>query len=302
MNEALLTGASGLLGRYLLPVLKEERKVTTLQRHVADVECDLAALMPDFRGRRFGLVVHAAGTCSEADALQVNLEGTRHLLQALEENPPREFVFVSSWEVYSPDAGEDVEETKQLWASSKCGQSKALAERLVAEWCAAHGVLLTVVRPARMFGKGMKGEMTSLFNDVVNNRYIHVRGNDARLSAVCAVDVASAIKKLHSIGGIYNLSDGTAPRWIDLAEAMSANCGAMKRQMFLPPKWAALAWRLAPWIPAVKASLAPDTLTRRGKTLTLSDAAVRATLGDSWNPFPVIGVLNRTCEDYPYID
>lgn len=297
-----MTGASGLLGSYLLPLMKEDYKVTTLQRHDAEVECDLASSVPDLSGHRFDLVVHAAGSCAETDALAVNLEGTRHLLQALEGNPPSEFVYLSSWEVYSPDAGEGVDENKQLWASTKCGQSKALAEKLVGEWCADHDVLLTVLRPARMLGKGVKGEMRSMFNDVVNSRYIHIRDNEARLSLVCASDVAAAIKKLHSIGGIYNVSDGRDPRWIDLAEAMSANCGAMKRQTFLPAKWAAFAWRVAPWIPAVKASLRPETLARRSKTLTLSDAAIRNALREEWQPFAAIEVLSRTCKDYPYLD
>ncbi|MBO5444497.1 MAG: NAD(P)-dependent oxidoreductase [Muribaculaceae bacterium] len=302
MKTALLTGASGLLGSYLVPKLGVEYKVVSLQRRDADVECDLSVSEPRLEGRKFNLVVHAAGTEVESDALAVNLEGTRRLLKSLEANPPDEFVFVSSWEVYSPDAGEDVGESRNLWASTKCGQSKALAEGLLSDWCRDHGVLLTVIRPARMLGKGVKGEMARLFNDVVSGRYIHVRDNDARLSIVCASDVAEAVNMLHSIGGIYNITDGRGVTWLELADAMSANCGQMKRQTFLPRKWASLAWHFASWLPPVKASLDPEVLARRGKTLVLSDAAVRSVLGERWKPFPTLEVLARTCRDYPYID
>lgn len=150
-----------------------------------------------------------------------------------------------------------------------------------------------------MFGNGVHGEMKTLFNDVINSRYIHIRDNDARLSLICAIDVAKAILSLHPFGGTYNLTDGKGATWIELAEAMSANSGAMKRQTFLPKKWAEAAWRFTPWLPAVRASLSPEVLARRSKTLTLSDSAVRESLND-WNPYPAIEVISRQNTDYPY--
>ncbi|MDE6380870.1 MAG: hypothetical protein K2L11_10380, partial [Muribaculaceae bacterium] len=108
-----------------------------------------------------------------------------------------------------------------------------------------------------------------------------------------------AVKSLHALGGVYNITDGKGASWIALAEAMSSNSGAMKRQTFLPQKWAQAAWKLAPWIPAVKASLSPDILARRSKTMTLSDSAIRETLSD-WNPYPTIGVISRQDQNYPY--
>lgn len=297
--KILLTGATGMLGGYLLPLLNEDNEVKTLQRHDADFICDLAINTPDFGEESFDLVVHAAGSTDDDTSLDLNIEGTRRLLQGLEKNPPKELVYLSSWEVYSPDSGENVTEDHQTWASTKVGQSKARAEQLLKEWCGQKDVTLTILRPARMFGKGVHGEMKRLFNDVVNSRYIHVRGNEARLSIVCAIDVAEAVKRLHSIGGLYNITDGKGASWIALAEAMSANSGAMKRQTFLPQKWAEAAWRLASWLPAVRASLSPDILAARSKTFTLSDTKVKDTLPE-WNPYPAIEVISRQCAPYPY--
>lgn len=297
--KILLTGATGMLGGYLLPMLKDGNEVKTLQRQDADFVCDLTADIPDFGDNTFDLVVHAAGSADEDTALDLNLEGTRRLLSGLEKNPPEEMVYISSWEVYSPDSGENVSEDHQTWAATKTGQSKARAELLVKEWCGQRGVTLTIIRPARMFGKGVHGEMKRLFNDVVNSRYIHVRGNDACLSLVCAIDVAEAVTSLHSVGGVYNVTDGKDSTWIALADAMSANSGAMKRQTFLPKKWADAAWRFIPWLPAVKASLSPEILAYRSKTLTLSDAKIRETLPD-WHPYPAVEVISRQDESYPY--
>ena len=297
--KILLTGATGMLGGYLLPLLKEGNDVKTLQRHSADIICDLTSETPDFGENVFDLVVHAAGSIDDGTAFDLNLEGTRRLLQALEKNQPQHLVYISSWEVYSPDSGENVQEEHQTWASTKVGQSKARAESLVREWCGQRNVTLTILRPARMFGNGVHGEMKRLFNDVVNSRYIHVRGNEARLSLVCAIDVAEAIRCLYATGGTYNVSDGKGAAWIELAEAMSANSGAMKRQTFLQKKWADTAWKLIPWLPAVKASLSPEVLSVRSKTLTLSDTKILGTL-PGWHPYPAIEVISRQNESYPY--
>lgn len=299
--KILLTGASGLLGRYLLPLLREDNEVSTLQRHGGDFCCDLAEGVPQLGEERFDKVIHAAGSCDESEAFRVNYDGTSHLLEALQSHPPRQIIYLSSWEVYSPDAGENVDETHQTWASSKVGQSKARAEQLLAGWCAERNVTLTILRPARMMGKGVKGEMRALFSDVVGSRYIHVRGNDSRLSLVCALDVAMAIKNLGFIGGIFNVADMNPPRWIELAEAMSANCGAMKRQTFLPAPWAAAAWKYASWIPAVKASLSPAILARRSKSLTISSQALRQALPE-WSTYPTVEVISRSDKSYPYED
>lgn len=300
-SSFLVTGASGMLGRYLLRRLAGEGDVTTLQRHDADIVCDLGEKIPCLGDKKFDTVFHLAGSCDESDAVKTNHTGTIHLLRALEEHPPKRLVFISSWEVYSPDSGEEVEEGHRLWAATKTGQSKATAETALREWSAEHGVVLTVLRPARMFGKGIKGEMKRMFSDVVSARYIHVRDNDARLSLVCAIDVAEAAARLRGIGGTFNVTDGTGTRWIDLADAMSANCGQMKRQTFLPQQWARTAWRFAPWLLAVKASLDPAVLARRSKTLTLSDTALRTALPD-WNPYAAIDVIRRDNKDYPYED
>ena len=95
--KILLTGATGMLGGYLHPLLKELGDVKTLQRHDADVICDLAADVPDLGDKTFDLVVHAAGSTDDDTALDLNLEGTRRLLQGLEKNPPKELVYLSSW-------------------------------------------------------------------------------------------------------------------------------------------------------------------------------------------------------------
>lgn len=56
--------------------------------------------------------------------------------------------------------------------------------------------MLTVVRPALMFGTGVDGWLLQLFNRVTRGHYVHIRGNEAKVSLVTALDTARAMVKL----------------------------------------------------------------------------------------------------------
>ena len=294
----LITGAGGMLGKYLTQQFKEEEIVTLGQSPESDYIIDLIKESPDFGGKCFSSVIHAAGTEEASHAMELNLEGTKRLVSALEKKPPHNFVYVSSFQVYSRDAGENISEDTNTWATSEAGKSKALAEEFLKNWCVQRGVVLTIVRPARMFGNGVKGETLQLFNDAISGKYIHLRGNDAKVSLVCALDVAKGIKNIYNIGGIYNAADPFPVKFIDMVEATTANAGAKKRMTHLPPSWAEWIWRLGKWIPSVHRNLAPEIVEARMKTLTLDGSRFAETAGISYHD--TISVIERRDKNYPY--
>ena len=147
-----------------------------------------------------------------------------------------------------------------------------------------------------MFGSGIHGRMAILYNAVVAGRYIHVRGQEGRISLVTACDVARAVRMLWRSGGVYNVTDGRPATWLELAEAMSANHGAMKRMITLPRKWAELAVKTG----IVKGLLSREVIDERGRTLTYS--ADKLCQAIDWQPFSTIEVIKRTATGYPYQD
>lgn len=296
----LITGAGGMLGGYLEEQFRDEEIVTLGLRDSSDFKVDLRKDIPDFKGKKFSLVLHAAGTENDAHASDLNLNGTKNLLIALASAPPEYFVFVSSYKVYSRDAGEDLTEDANTWATGEAGKAKALAEEEVKKWCADNGVILTIVRPARMFGNGVKGETLELFNDALNSKYIHIRGNDAKVSLVCAYDVARGIKEIYQTGGIFNAADPRPVKYLEMVEAMTANAGAKKRMTHLPAPWAEWVWRLGRWIPSIQRNLAPEVVEARMKSLTLDGSRFAKAAGIEY--FPTIEVIERTNKDYPYTD
>lgn len=243
---------------------------------------------------------HCAGSDEEADADALNVGVTRALLAEIESRPPVNLVYLSSWQVYSPDAGEGVDETRPTFARSEAGRARLRCESLLAEWAGRHGVSLTVVRPALMFGKGVDGAMLRLFNRVVRGHYVHIRGNDAKMSAVTAYDVARAMVALAGRPGVYNVSDGLEHTWLALAEAMTANAGSQKRMTHLPAKWARWIYRAFRWVPIVEETLSEQALVPVSHTLTLDNSKTARETGLTFHD--TLAVIARTDKDYPYED
>lgn len=296
----LVTGAGGMLGRYIAGEFEGEKIKTLGLREESDYRVDLTRETPDFGEERFETVVHTAGTEEDKNALELNLEGTRRLLEGLEKNPPENFVYVSSHRVYSRDAGENITEETNTWASDEAGKSKALAEEYVREWCCQREVTLTIVRPARMFGSGVKGETLQLFNDALSGKYIHIRGNDAKVSMVCALDVARGIRQLYAHGGVYNAADPNPVRLIEMVEALTANAGGKKRMTHLPADWAEWLWRLGRWVPSIDRNLHPEVVEARMKGKTLDGSRFAEKAGIEYHD--TVAVIERRDKSYPYID
>lgn len=270
-----MTAPDGMLGRYLLSAL-EQNPPTELT------------------------LFHCSGTEDDLDAEHLNLEETRELLSSLEKSVPSRIVYVSSWQVYSADGGEDVDETRPAFAWSEAGRTKAQTELLMEKWAAEHGVALTIVRPAYMFGKGVDGTMAQLFERVLANRYVHIRGNNAKMSAVTAYDAARAIVALAGNPGVFNISDGRAHEWLKLAESMVANVGLSKRMPHLPEKWAKWIYKMFKMLPVVEQMLGPAALGPMSHTLTLNNDKVREATGIEF--YDTLAVIARTEKDYPYED
>lgn len=290
-DKILVTGAEGMNGRMVCRLLKE------VGRNVVAVEgLPGEAFFSEHPGP-CEAVIHCAMDDGGRDSVEINLNGTRWLIKMLEANPPRSFVYISSCKVYG-EAGERIAESDFLRPADETGKSFVLAERELTAWAEKHGVILTILRPALTFGPGVAGEMFGLFNQVVSGRYIHIRGNEAKVSLVTAYDLARAAILLMHSGGVYNVSDGREVTLIQLCEAMSANAGACRRMTHLPARWADVAYRLLGRLPIIKEQLSPSVRRKREASLTLDSSKLRNVTDMDF--FDTLSVIARVNKDYPY--
>jgi UDP-glucose 4-epimerase len=180
----LVTGASGFVGRHLVPALA--RNGWTVRRAVrrspegegdGDVVIDSVGPTTDWEAALDGVdaVVHLAARVHhqhEEHAVRlyrsVNIEGTLHLARSARRAGVRKFVFVSTVLVHgrsnqgrAPFSENDVLTPKGLY-----GMSKAAAEAGLRTLAMDGDMDITVIRPPLVYGSGAKGNFAMLLKAV----------------------------------------------------------------------------------------------------------------------------------------
>lgn len=273
-------------------------RVLTLGRTEGAIRTDLATQQPDLSGNAINLVVHAAGkahslprSTEESQAFfQVNRDGTRRLLQALEllKNRPDAFVLISTVAVYGCETGEKISEEVALSGKTPYAESKIQAEEVVQTWCAQQGVRCCILRLPLVVGAEAPGNLGKMEQAIRRGRYVHIGAGSARRSMVRADDVARIIPKAAQTGGIYNLTDGIHPSVRELGDALARQIGP-RRIPTVPIGFARILARLGDGINGMIGRKFPfDSIALEKMTgsLTFSDQLAREKLG--WQPRSVL--------------
>ena len=302
----LLTGASGFLGSRIYLELSRNHAVTTLGRTpvaARHITADLAKPLPSLAHiPSFDYVVNAAGkahsmprTAAErADYERINVQGTTHLLNALEQMPvlPKAFVHISTVLVYGRLEGILLDETTPLNADDPYGLSKVRAEAAVQEWCGRTGVCVTILRLPLVVSERPNGNVASMINAIQRGYYVRIGDGLARRSMVRADDVATLIERAAGVGGTFNLTDSYHPGVGELADALARHIGSQQPIRAVPLALARAVATVGDGINALVGRRFPlDTLALQKLThsLTFSDELAQRQLG--WNPRPVLDLF-----------
>lgn len=286
----LVTGSTGYLGKEIVSQ-NSKHQIFKLNRKKGDYKFDLCTTKPKFNFG-FDIVIHNAGKAhsipktleEENSFFDVNLNGTANLLRGLEDDLPREFVFMSSVAVYGLYVGELIDENKPLLANDPYGLSKIQAEKLVQEWCKQNNVVCTILRLPLVVGKNPPGNLGAMIKGIQKGFYFNIAGGQARKSMVLANDVAKIILKASEIGGIYNFTDGYHPSFYELSYAIGKQFG--KSRIFNLPFFIAKIIALFGDIFGTKFPLNSNKLRKISSDLTFDDTKARKVLG--WNPTKVL--------------
>ncbi|MHA3703283.1 NAD-dependent epimerase/dehydratase family protein [Jatrophihabitans sp. YIM 134969] len=170
MPTVLLTGATGLVGSRALPrLVGSGYTCRALVRGEADLPAGVAAVRGDLAEpasltaavEGVDAVVHLAAlfrTDDEEAIWRANLDGTRHLVDAVREHAPAARVVMSSTgNVYDADAGRPALETDTCSPTLAYPASKIAAERLLRE----SGLTWSIPRLPFVYGEG-DGHLASL--------------------------------------------------------------------------------------------------------------------------------------------
>ncbi len=265
-NKVLVTGAAGFVGNRLCPEL-EKRGWTVL----AGVR-KLAGAGPSLRRGRLveigdldeqeswpellsgcRAVVHLAGRVHimrdrSADPLsqylRTNTEATRRLAEAAAASGVRRFILVSTIKVSgegSPQAGNSGgwPEDQPAMPVDPYAISKARAEEALREICQRTGMEFVIIRPALVYGPGVRANFLSLLRlvdrglplplaSIVNRRSLIGIGNLADFIA-CCLDHPGAANQ------VFQVADDTALSTPQLIRALGLALGRPVHLIRVPP-------------------------------------------------------------------
>lgn len=247
----LVTGATGFIGRRLVARLRDDgRRVRglalpgedagALERLGAEIaRADItepASLRGAFDG--IGRVYHLAAMVgdwgAEARFRAVNVEGTRHVLDAAAAAGCARVVAVSSLVVYGTalrgDLCDEVETPRQ-YGVGPYSHTKRAAEELALDYHAFGRVPVTVVRPGNVWGPGSGLWVDELVSALRAGRVPLIDGGDGDASLAYVDNVIDVLVRAARAdaapGRIYNANDGSGVTWrqylTDLARLADAS-------------------------------------------------------------------------------
>ena len=171
------------------------------------------------------VLIHAAGLAHQhglrvhtAAFDAVNRLGTEVSVRIAAKCGARHVVLVSSSSVYGPGSGTEHDEGSACHPVGAYGVSKLHAEEVAADIAERHGVGLTILRLATLYGEGDPGNVGRLLRAVDRRRFLWIGDGSNRKSLLHREDAARACllactepgrgtSVLNVVGGTYRMSE-----------------------------------------------------------------------------------------------
>jgi nucleoside-diphosphate-sugar epimerase len=230
-----LTGATGFVGKALLPLLLEHgHSVAALVRNPSIARFDErvgvvqggldSAVALDALTKSADVVLHVAGVVAgvhQQDFFGPNVDGTVALAHAALKNGVKHFVHVSSLAAREPDLN--------FYSASKAAAEFAL-QKLSTD------MRMTVLRPAAVYGPGDTATLP-LLKSLMSPFALIPGSPKARFAMVHVHDVARVLEDaaMQSSTGTFEIDDGsTGHQWPELLRITQTAFGLPRRTVFVP--------------------------------------------------------------------
>jgi nucleoside-diphosphate-sugar epimerase len=311
-DRCLVTGASGFIGSHLVRRLVSEgyqvrglARVTSDTSALAGLELELVhGDLTDARAvaaaaAECDLVVHCGALVSDWAAVkeirQINVGGTRNVVDAALVASVRRVVHISTTDVYGYPGGRRVDEQQlQVGFANWYAQTKREAEVEVRRLEAQAGPEVVILRPATVYGPGSKEVVGEMAKAISRRQMLMIDGGRAIAGLVYIENVVDAVMLALAdevAGEAFNVSDGLDVTWKQFLADIAAGLG------YAPPSWS-LPYSVARGIAttfehgyramhAVTGLTSPALLSRQavdvlGRDQDFSNLRIRERLG--WEP------------------
>ena len=225
MNNICLIGGSGFVGTRLIELLKEKssHQLTNIDKNNSPVYPEITTIADIRDKERLKILLQGQDTVVLLAAehrddvspmslyYDVNVEGTRNVLEAMDKCGVKKIIFTSSVAVYGLNK-DNPDEEHPADPFNHYGKSKWQAEEVLREWYNKNneGRTLTIIRPSVIFGERNRGNVYNLLKQISSGRFLKVGSCNNKKSMAYVGNVVALISYL--IGNaqgysVYNYID-----------------------------------------------------------------------------------------------
>lgn len=257
LNITLVTGGTGFIGSHLVEeLIARKRKVRCLVRKTSNISHlkklgvelvfgDLAD--KDFLKKAVGgveTIYHLAAIARPMSIpnrlyFEVNVQGTRNLLEACFGKNLKKIIYMSSISVVGPSRdGRPVNENTPPNPIDVYGKSKLAAEKIVFDFIKKHNLPILILRAPMVFGP-RDFELVRFFK-AIKTRFFPIKGSGQGGFEFCyvrnLVQASLLAEKKGEIGEIYHISN-PRPYTIDEVKQVIAKALGVKLLNISFPYW-----------------------------------------------------------------
>lgn len=253
----LLTGATGFLGRSVLPaMLRSKWLVRPMVRDKSKykeifpkgpgpIVSELSTLRRgDLATENVGGLVHLASEVwpverkDAAEFTKTNVAGSKALLDAIDHRMLKRVVLVSTFSVYGEFEG-SITELHKTRPENSYSRSKLAQEEIFYEFGRRYDIPVAILRMSSIYGNGQYTEsvLPRFVNDALQNRTLTITGPPTRTQNFIYVeDAAAAVVAAleRAASGIYNIGGPGETTLRELADTILAVTGARARAIERP--------------------------------------------------------------------
>jgi nucleoside-diphosphate-sugar epimerase len=212
MNNVLITGCSGFVGKNLLPYLENSNlKASGVSLKIAP--------KPDLKF--IDSIVHLAGKAHDLKSVSrpdeyysINFDLTKELYDTFLKSNSKKFIFVSSVKASANIVQGELTESDAPAPQTHYGKSKLLAEGYIQSQPLPDGKSFFILRPCMIHGPGNKGNLNLLYKLISKGIPYPLAAFENKRSFLSVENLCFVIRELLERddipSGIYNVADDEA--------------------------------------------------------------------------------------------
>lgn len=256
MNKCcFVTGATGFIASHLVErLLQEGFQVRCLIRknsntaYLEQLNVELVyGDLEDFESLRKGVqgcnyVFHCAAFVSDWGTIdeirQVNVTGTRNLLEATLEQPFCRFIYLSTTDVYGHTNQKNIKE-EQPYPTKFCNwytQTKMEAEIEVMHFYTRYQLPVVIIRPATVYGPHSINVIGEIANAIASGQMLLINSGKTNAGLCYISNLVQALilaaESDSAIGECFNVEDKTQVSWKQFIDDLADRLGDEQKKYY----------------------------------------------------------------------